>query len=299
MNIKFKREYLSILAVFSGKTDTRAHLNGFHIKPHPEKGVILTATDGHRLVTIHDESGQTDDQYIFPITKELLAASKKTRTKDKLPLNEIQIIDDKAYVLNSEEDVISWFDDQNPDEVNRVYHVEYISNIDGFYPYLNGIFSDAKYSEVSTVCVNPSYIGDLVKICASSHMTHLNLMFCGALKSIVAIGGLEKEIVAIIMPAKGDEKPAELPDFVFYSGGEKREENNEKTIAEPSAEQDFLYGQAVDFVIETGKVSISTVQRKFKIGYNRAAHIVEAMEAAGVISAPGSSGQREVIKIAA
>lgn len=60
-------------------------------------------------------------------------------------------------------------------------------------------------------------------------------------------------------------------------------------------EQDPLYDEAVAFVLETRKASISSVQRKLKIGYNRAARMIEAMEAAGVVSTAGSNGQREVL----
>jgi len=60
-------------------------------------------------------------------------------------------------------------------------------------------------------------------------------------------------------------------------------------------EQDALYDEAVAFVTETRKASISSVQRKLKIGYNRAARMIETMEAAGVVSSAGSNGQREVL----
>tara|TARA_R110001583_G_scaffold175204_1_gene329788 strand:+ start:279 stop:2915 length:2637 start_codon:yes stop_codon:yes gene_type:complete len=60
-------------------------------------------------------------------------------------------------------------------------------------------------------------------------------------------------------------------------------------------EQDDLYDHAVAFVIESGKCSISSVQRKLRIGYNRAARLVETMEAAGVVSSPAHNGSREVL----
>ena len=64
---------------------------------------------------------------------------------------------------------------------------------------------------------------------------------------------------------------------------------------ESSEEDDSLYDEAVAFVTETRKASISSVQRKLRIGYNRAARMIETMEAAGVVSSMGSNGQREVL----
>lgn len=60
-------------------------------------------------------------------------------------------------------------------------------------------------------------------------------------------------------------------------------------------EQDVLYDDAVAFVLETRRASISFVQRKFKIGYNRAARLIEAMEMAGLVSSMQSNGTREVL----
>lgn len=64
---------------------------------------------------------------------------------------------------------------------------------------------------------------------------------------------------------------------------------------ENAGEQDALYDQAVQIVIETRRASISHIQRRLKIGYNRAANIVETMERAGVVSAMDTSGSREVL----
>ena len=60
-------------------------------------------------------------------------------------------------------------------------------------------------------------------------------------------------------------------------------------------EDDPLYDEAVAYVTESRRASISSVQRKLKIGYNRAARLVEAMEAAGVVSEAAHNGQREVL----
>ena len=60
-------------------------------------------------------------------------------------------------------------------------------------------------------------------------------------------------------------------------------------------ESDPLYDEAVAFVLETRKASISSVQRKLRVGYNRAARLIEQMEASGVVSAMGSNGSREVL----
>jgi S-DNA-T family DNA segregation ATPase FtsK/SpoIIIE len=71
----------------------------------------------------------------------------------------------------------------------------------------------------------------------------------------------------------------------FEGGGEGGE----------GSEEDPLYDEAVRFVTESRRASISAVQRKLKIGYNRAARMIEAMEMAGVVTAMNTNGSREVI----
>ena len=58
---------------------------------------------------------------------------------------------------------------------------------------------------------------------------------------------------------------------------------------------DPLYDQAVDIVVKSRKASISSVQRKLRIGYNRAACLIEKMESEGVVSSTEATGQREVL----
>ncbi|MFS2223448.1 DNA translocase FtsK 4TM domain-containing protein [Pantoea sp. B65] len=64
---------------------------------------------------------------------------------------------------------------------------------------------------------------------------------------------------------------------------------------EGDEELDPLFDQAVAFIVEKRRASISGVQRQFRIGYNRAARIIEQMEAQGIVSSPGHNGNREVL----
>jgi S-DNA-T family DNA segregation ATPase FtsK/SpoIIIE len=66
-------------------------------------------------------------------------------------------------------------------------------------------------------------------------------------------------------------------------------------FGETSSEKDPMYDQAVEVVLKNRKASISLVQRHLKIGYNRAARLVEDMEKAGLVSAMSSNGQREIL----
>jgi S-DNA-T family DNA segregation ATPase FtsK/SpoIIIE len=69
----------------------------------------------------------------------------------------------------------------------------------------------------------------------------------------------------------------------------------EQAEGSEAEEVDALYDEAVNFVTEKRRVSISSVQRQFRIGYNRSARIVEQMELQGVVSTPGNNGAREVL----
>lgn len=65
----------------------------------------------------------------------------------------------------------------------------------------------------------------------------------------------------------------------------------------PNANSDVLFDDAAAFVLESGKTSISALQRKLRIGYNRAANLIQALEEAGILSAPDEqrSGQRKIL----
>lgn len=94
--------------------------------------------------------------------------------------------------------------------------------------------------------------------------------------------------------AEGGDRPDYLTDFsdtpLAAAGGAA------EGGGDGEGEQDSLYDQAVQTVLETNRASISLVQRKLRIGYNRAARLIEAMEAAGLVTPMNEFGVRKVVK---
>ncbi len=87
------------------------------------------------------------------------------------------------------------------------------------------------------------------------------------------------------------------PDYIegVLEGGTVDGEDSPLGEGGPSGEKDPMYDQAVEIVLKNRKASISLVQRHLKIGYNRAARLVEDMEKAGLVSAMSTNGQRDIL----
>jgi S-DNA-T family DNA segregation ATPase FtsK/SpoIIIE len=104
----------------------------------------------------------------------------------------------------------------------------------------------------------------------------------------------DHEVHAIVADWKTRGKPNYIPDIL---SGEPSEDTllPGETMEDDDAEADPLFDQAVAFVTESRKASVSGVQRRFRIGYNRAARLVETMESCGIVSGPGHNGNREVL----
>lgn len=104
----------------------------------------------------------------------------------------------------------------------------------------------------------------------------------------------DHEVHAVVAHIKSQGKPKYIENLIADNSdtvllpGEAQERSKD-------AESDPLYDEAVLIVTDSGKASISYLQRRLKVGYNRAARMIEDMEAAGVVSAVGSNGQRQVL----
>lgn len=107
----------------------------------------------------------------------------------------------------------------------------------------------------------------------------------------------DKEVHEVVQSLIGDSKP-EYDETILSAGKEVNDalpSAFRDDAANDDPENDPLYDQAVEFVTRTRKVSISSVQRQLRVGYNRAARMVETMEATGVVTQAEENGRREVL----
>ena len=105
----------------------------------------------------------------------------------------------------------------------------------------------------------------------------------------------DDEVHRVVSAWKARGEPVYVDDVLNGAEGENLPGVPTLTEGGGDSEGDALFDEAVAFVTEGRRVSISSVQRKFKIGYNRAANLVDAMEASGVVSSAGHNGAREVL----
>lgn len=105
----------------------------------------------------------------------------------------------------------------------------------------------------------------------------------------------DEEVHRVVNNWKARGKPQYLDEITKGDQGSDSLLPGEAPSGGDGEELDQLFDQVVEFVTESRRGSVSGVQRRFKIGYNRAARIVEQLEAHGVVSSPGHNGNREVI----
>ena len=99
----------------------------------------------------------------------------------------------------------------------------------------------------------------------------------------------DSEVERIVSHIRKQENPDYIDEIV-----EEKDDKDDLSSFENNSE-DTLYSQAVSIVTNDKRVSISYIQRKLQIGYNRAARIVEEMEEKGIVSAPNTQGKRELL----
>ena len=106
----------------------------------------------------------------------------------------------------------------------------------------------------------------------------------------------DDEILRVVNFLKANSETNYLDGILnAHSESQESHESSSGTTSTPSGEMDPLYDEAVQIVTSSRRASISSLQRRMRIGYNRAARIIEDMESAGVVSTMNSAGNRQVL----
>jgi len=105
----------------------------------------------------------------------------------------------------------------------------------------------------------------------------------------------DEDVHKVVAYLKMQGQPQYLEEIISETSMTDSSAYTENLLADTNLEEDPFYDEAVHMVTKARRVSVSSIQRRFKIGYNRAARIVEAMENAGIVSKMENNGVREVL----
>jgi S-DNA-T family DNA segregation ATPase FtsK/SpoIIIE len=122
--------------------------------------------------------------------------------------------------------------------------------------------------------------GDLLYLASGGRMTRIHCPF---------VSDEEVEQIASYLKAQGE------PHYITSILDEEDDETTGGAYDDASSDGDPMYREALALILREGKVSTSFIQRHLKLGYNRAARIVDMMEAAGIVSPANHVGKREII----
>lgn len=315
--------HVSALSLIMAKQDPRDYLNGINVKPHPAlPGIILTATNGHHLLSIYDCNGYASREFIFEVSKQLLAAC-KIKARNNTHSEWVEVFGDTISVVQKElyidDEILPEVKKPLPNMTNGIFN---FSEIDGVYPPVFNVIPDIKTFTGfdGSFSVNCEYLNALQKaisIAAGVGRVNPTIFVKDAQSSAVVLSHCLPNIVGVVMPMReaidisSFEYDEWVESFKAYGNvddswvlGNKSKADDEELGQESEPEQnkffdetgkDVLQQEAVEFVKERRRASVSSVQRKFKIGYNRAARIIEQMEQDGVIREPNHLGVREVL----
>lgn len=148
IDISARMFYAALVCVST--EEKRYYLKGVHVEPHPEKGAVLVATDGHRMVVLHDEAGYAGRKAIIPADKELIAVlARVTKPAD----DDARLRVDKDGIVSIEA---------------ASYRAAKNTLIDGTFPdwadVIRPVLAAFRRKEVAWASFNPRYLADFGKV---------------------------------------------------------------------------------------------------------------------------------------
>ncbi len=208
--------------------DVRYYLCGVYVAPHPEKGVIIAATNGHAAAIAHDENGYINRPAIFNFDAKFLAAH-KTNKKDIFGPRAIETDGKIMYMTfegrrQSDEQVV--YGDFGSKNIGvQVKAMQPVDEIDGNYPKLGRVIPEAIWEQGPQVVLDPAYAALADKVIKTfqparklvsmriGYIKHAEDENCEGNTAMLVQYSNAKEIVMIIMPMR-DTGKSEIPEWL-------------------------------------------------------------------------------------
>lgn len=193
------------------REETRYYLNGVSIEPHPDKGALLVATDGHRLLVAYDENGHCDEKIIVKLPKYALQECKHKPVHGSSRIIEIE----HAGTGNAK---ISQINSGEISDVLTVYDVL----IDGTFPDWRRVVPDMSEEPAGTIGVgfNAKYLKEfgalgqeIEKTIPGASPAFIIQKQSGPAPTIIRWSGV-RHIFGVFMPMRFDEKDIGVPKFI-------------------------------------------------------------------------------------
>ncbi len=190
MSAKVNANLFRIVAGFVSSEETRYYLQGVLIQRHPVKGVFLVATDGHRMMVAHDETGLTTlDDVIVKLDKNTLTACKSARNETA----------DRALVVEGDGTVRVQTGDENAIPVVTAYK----AIVDGTYPDWQRV-ARPNIDTPSPAAFNGQYLADFGKAAkelSGSKSGHLHITGVSDGPALLRFGGVDNAY-GVLMPLR-------------------------------------------------------------------------------------------------
>jgi hypothetical protein len=190
--VVFSAKYAKGLFAFRAKQDVRYYLNGIHVMPHPQGGIVISATDGHRAAIIHDAEGYADGEYILPLSKQATSAASKIK-HDGGYIGFVCFDGSQLLVATD-----SLFDDGRETSFSTVSYAQYITPIDGRFPLMGRLLKDVSFLPSSTIPVNATYMADAAHFSAKHQGVSFRTQGSES-APLFGVTGIRGEVVILIM----------------------------------------------------------------------------------------------------
>lgn len=199
--VRISAELAAMMLPFISSEEPRYYLQGIHVEPHHDEGVLLVATDGHRMAIIHDKGGETNGNWICEVPrllrKELVATHDTSAS--------LHFIGHGAYLTG-------FSFDGDPKDVGEDHLIALgAPPIDGKFVDWRRVVPDTLPSgDVS--CFNAGYISDFAEVARRRQGVAITIYADGAGPAVVLVQNVP-EFLGALMPMTKKNMPAAMPDW--------------------------------------------------------------------------------------